>query len=74
MKCLLDIAELPVEVHGSGPWKLVYEIFFRNKARRYSRDVSVEQNKFVLVVDKLDVAGIYTVDLVGSPSLTIRSN
>ncbi len=63
-KCKGDGLRLDVAVQGSGPWSVVYEVVQAKKATRHSVEVDSVSRGFPIVIDNLDQAGIYTIDLV----------
>jgi nucleoporin POM152 len=64
IKCMGDKMELQVQVQGSGPWEVVYEITHGLKSKKFVRKVSEKESRFEFSVDDLEISGIYTVDLV----------
>lgn len=64
VRCKGDQVKLRVGVEGSGPWEVLYEIS-HTITKRFTRAVDVSSNGFEIEIDNLDVAGTYTVDLVG---------
>jgi nucleoporin POM152 len=64
VKCKGDKVKLQVGVEGSGPWEVLYEIS-HTVTKRFTRAVEASSKGFEIEIENLDVAGIYTVDLVG---------
>lgn len=71
IKCKGDTVSLSVAVQGSGPWDVTYEIS-HTTTKRMVRRVEEQSKGFSILVDGLDAAGIYSIDLVGMNNAHFR--
>ncbi|KAI8911122.1 hypothetical protein EDD86DRAFT_204447 [Gorgonomyces haynaldii] len=63
VRCIGDPVDLQVLVHGSGPWRIVYEIVNGSRGKKYTKDVLAHETS-VNVQIETERGGIYIVDLV----------
>jgi nucleoporin POM152 len=65
IKCVGDSVEMQVEVQGSGPWNLVYEVSSKDKTSRYTIPVDVNEKSARISMNDLKNGGrTYTIALV----------
>ena len=64
IRCKGQTVDLQVAVQGSGPWIVTYEVTHTKRVRT-SVQVEEKERGFRFTVDKLNEAGIYSVDLIG---------
>lgn len=64
VRCISDSVTVEVMVQGSGPWALMYEILFKNKAKREVIKIPASDKKAKIFIDDLQEGGIYVVELV----------
>ncbi|KAI8920706.1 hypothetical protein BC831DRAFT_477489 [Entophlyctis helioformis] len=62
-RCINDTVQLRVGVQGSGPWTLVYYVVHDETRTRYVKTVGLDQSGTDILVDGLQTAGLYLVDL-----------
>ncbi|KAJ3413508.1 hypothetical protein HDV05_007891 [Chytridiales sp. JEL 0842] len=63
IKCTKDTVDLNINVAGSGPWTITYEIIFESTKTQYVLD-NVVENSFDISVPPLELPGTYVVGLI----------